>query len=396
MLAVPNLGRICQHFTGGLRESCSATRIIMGNLNLQPGQRARGGLANLLQDCFCCGQLLVDEAGNLQLVSTEAAQALGIVNDLHGAHYRELPGGIASVLDQVRGTGESVRNFRVQLQTRECDLAWLSVSVTPCSDTKPPALAVLLKYVGTAGKLEPDLRHLDRLATLGTLAASSAHEVKNALVAVTTFIDLLLEKNQDAELAGIVRSEMSRIGSIISRMLKLAGPTQGEFTRLRIDEVLERSLRLVAPQCERRLVKVVKHLDLPSRSLLGAEDALQQAFMNLFFNALDAMAHGGTLSVSAETLEATAEGNSRGRIHISIQDSGPGISPENISRLFEPFFTTKPHGTGLGLSITRRIVEEHGGSIAVESPTGKGTCFHVVLPIVEPDRRETTNSSAPG
>ena len=368
----------------------------MGNSNQQPGQRARGGLANLLQDCLCCGLLLVDEHGKLLLVSPEASRALGIVEDLHGAHYRQLPGGIVSVLDQVRGTGEAVRNFRAQLQTRECDLAWLSLSVIPFSDAKPPALAVLLKCVATTGILEPDLRHLDRLATLGTLAASSAHEVKNALVAVTTFIDLLLEKNQDVELAGIVRSEMGRIGSIISRMLKLAGPTQGEFTKLRIDEVLERSLRLVAPQCEKRLVKVVKQLSLSNRSLLGSEDALQQAFMNLFFNAIDAMAHGGTLTVSAGTGEANAGDNPRGRIRISIQDSGPGVSPENISRLFETFFTTKPHGTGLGLSITRRIVEEHGGSISVESHSGNGTCFHVLLPMLEPESGTTAHSASPG
>jgi signal transduction histidine kinase len=254
----------------------------------------------------------------------------------------------------------------------------------PFSEAEPPALAVMLKYVTTAGKLEPDLRHLDRLATLGTLAASSAHEVKNALVAVRTFIDLLLEKNQDAELAGIVRSEMGRIGTIISRMLKLAAATQGEFTNLYINEVLERSLRLVTPQCEKQFVHVVKHLDHPALSLLGSEDALQQAFMNLFLNAMDAMAHGGTLSVSAGVEEPAPAGTgSQGRIHIAIQDSGPGICRENISRLFEPFFTTKPHGTGLGLSITRRIVEEHGGSIAVESPPGKGTCFHVLLPSLE-------------
>lgn len=365
----------------------------MGNSNQQPGQRAGGGLATLLQDCFCCGLLLVDEAGKLQLVSAEACQALGIANDLQGAHYRELPDGIASVLDQVRGTGETVRNLRVQLQTRESDLVWLSISVISFSDGKPPALAVLLKYVATAGKLEPDLRHLDRLATLGTMAASSAHEVKNALVAVTTFIDLLIEKNQDAELAGIVRSEMGRIGSIIGRMLKLAGPIQGEFTRLRINEVVERSLRLVAPQCEKRLVKVVKNLDASNRSLQGSEDALQQAFMNLFVNAIDAMAHGGTLSVSVCIGEANAPDTPRGRIRISIQDSGPGISSENVSRLFEPFFTTKPHGTGLGLSITRRIVEEHGGSISVESHSGTGTCFHVLLPMIESDLGDTPNAS---
>jgi len=364
----------------------------MGNSNQQLGQGARGGLATLLEECFCCGLLLVNEAGKLELVSPEASRALGIIKDLRGAHYRELPGSISAVLDQVRDSGKTLHDFRAKLQTKQCDWGWLAISVIPFSEANPPALAVLLKYVTTAGKLEPDLRHLDRLATLGTLAASSAHEVKNALVAVKTFIDLLLEKHQDAELAGIVRTEMGRIGSIISRMLKLASPTQGEFTSLRINEVLERSLRLVTPQCESQLVGIVKHLDHSPLSLLGSEDALQQAFMNLFLNAMDAMAQGGSLSVTTRVAEyAPAGTGSQGRIHITIQDTGPGISPENISRLFEPFFTTKPHGTGLGLSITRRIVEEHGGSVAVESPPGKGTCFHVLLPLLEtaPRSRET-------
>jgi signal transduction histidine kinase len=369
----------------------------MRNSIQQSGQSARGGLANLLHDSFCCGLLLVDETGRLELVSPEASEALRIVGDLQGAKYHELPGGIASVLDQVRNTGEPLRNFRAQVQASTSDLAWLSISVIPVSENRPPALAVLLKYVTAAGKLEPDLRHLDRLATLGTLAASSAHEVKNALVAVSTFIDLLLEKNQDAELAGIVRSEMSRIGSIISRMLKLAAPTQGDFTRLQIEEVLERSLRLVSPQCEKQHVSIVKHLAPSALSFLGAEEALQQALMNLFLNAMDAMAHGGTLSVSTTVAQADSAGaSSRSRILIVIQDTGPGISPEHISRLFEPFFTTKAHGTGLGLSITRRIIEEHGGSIAVESHPGNGTCFHVLLPMLETGPGDSTNAPASG
>ncbi len=359
----------------------------------QVRQSAKQGLASLLQECFCCGLLLVDEAGKLRLVSPEAAQALRLKRDLLDADYHELPSPIAEVIDQVRSAGKIAPNIQAHIQDGHSDSAWLSVSIAPYSTAHPPALAVLIKYVATAGRLEPDLRHLDRLATLGALSATTAHELKNAFVAVQTFIDLLLEKNQDDDMAAIVRSEMKRISSILNRTLKLAGSPQGDFCPLQINEVLDRSLRLVVPQCEKHMVELVQCLapDLPALS--GAEHALQQALLNLFLNALDAMAHGGTLKVESALAPACETGGGK-RIRVTVQDSGAGINPEHLARLFDPFFTTKPHGTGLGLSITRRIVEEHGGSISVESHPGSGTAFHLFLPVHETAPQPHTAPSA--
>ena len=104
----------------------------------------------------------------------------------------------------------------------------------------------------------------------------------------------------------------------------------------------------------------------------GDESRLQQAFMNLLLNAVEAMGHGGELTVATEAAP--------GKVKISIRDTGAGISTENFAHLFETFFTTKKHGTGLGLSITRRVVEEHNGEIEVESEVGRGSTFIITLP----------------
>jgi signal transduction histidine kinase len=359
----------------------------------QVRQRAKHGLASLLQECFCCGLLLVDEAGKLRLVSPEAAHALGLERDLQDADYHELPTSIAEVIGRVRAADNITPNLHAQIQHGP-DLAWLSVSIAPFSTARPPALAVIVKYVATAGKLDPDLRHLDRLATLGALSAATAHELKNAFVAVRTFIDLLLEKNRDDDLVAIVRSEMKRIGSILNRTLKLAGSPQADFCPLQINEVLEHSLRLVMPECEKHMVEVVQHLAPGLPPLSGSEHALEQALLNLFLNAVDAMVHGGTLKVgSGLAAVQISEGEAAQRIEITVEDSGAGINPDHLARLFDPFFTTKPHGTGLGLSITRRIVEEHGGSISVESHPGSGTCFRVLLPVYQPSPEPHTAPS---
>ena len=134
---------------------------------------------------------------------------------------------------------------------------------------KDSGVVVVLNDLTPARQLEERLEQLDRLANVGTLAATMAHEIKNALVAGKTFIDLLLEKHQDAELVEVVRREMSRIDAIVSRMLKFAGPARPAFSEVRLHEVLDHSLRLVQPQLEGKSIAL-------SRSFQAAPDLLQR------------------------------------------------------------------------------------------------------------------------
>jgi signal transduction histidine kinase len=216
------------------------------------------------------------------------------------------------------------------------------------------------------------MQRLDRLANLGMLSAGMAHEIKNGMVAIKTFVDLLLEKNQDAELGEVVRHELERINTIVSQMLRIASPSSANFKTVRIHEVLDHSLRLLQPQVSGKLITVKKKYRVESDAVRGDDAQLQQTFMNLFLNALEAMGPSGTLAISTEI--------AGGVLKIKIQDTGTGIATENVPHLFEPFFTTKKNGTGLGLAISHRIIQEHHGAIEVQSESNKGSTFSISLP----------------
>ena len=223
------------------------------------------------------------------------------------------------------------------------------------------------------------MQRLDRLANLGMLSAGMAHEIKNGMVAIKTFVDLLLEKNQDAELGGVVRHELERINAIVTQMLRMAAPASANFKTVRVHEVLDHSLRLLQPQVSGKLITLKKNYRAESDAVRGDDAQLQQTFMNLLLNALEAMGPNGTLTISTEIADGE---NGAGVLKIKIQDTGMGIAPENLTHLFEPFFTTKKNGTGLGLAICQRIAMEHHGAIEVQSESGKGSTFSILLPVL--------------
>jgi signal transduction histidine kinase len=222
------------------------------------------------------------------------------------------------------------------------------------------------------------MQRLERLANLGVLSAGLAHEIKNGMVAIQTFVDLLLEKNQDAELGDIVRHELRRINGIVSQMLRIGAPGRAGFKTVHVHEVLDHSLRLLQPQITVKLIAVEKNYRAPSDAVHGDDAQLQQTFMNLLFNAVEAMGPNGTLTVGTEI---TGNGDGERTLQIQIRDTGRGIAPENLALLFEPFFTTKKNGTGLGLAISRRIIGEHQGSIQAHSEPGVNTTFSILLPV---------------
>ena len=249
-----------------------------------------------------------------------------------------------------------------------------------------PRVALVLIDLTSLSEFEERALQLERLASLGTLAAGMAHEVKNALVACKTFIDLLLEKHQDAELAQIVRREMARIDTIVTRTLKFAGNSTRDLTSVRTHDVLDHCLRLIERQIEDKSITLTRALEAETDLVQGDEHELQQAFVNLLLNAVEAMGPKGTLTVTTRLHPANGAAHNAEvepepvQLHVTIQDTGPGIPPEVMARLFEPFVTNKPNGTGLGLAITRRIIHQHRGSVSARSLAGQGTVFTVALP----------------
>ena len=198
--------------------------------------------------------------------------------------------------------------------------------------------------------LQENLRRLDRLANLGLVTASVAHEIKNGLVAINTFLELLLQKGDDREMNDVVRREFKRIDSLVTQMLRYSASKPAAFARVDIHELLEHSLRLLEHQMSGRMISLSRDYQASPFAVHGDESLLQQVFMNLLLNAVEAVGNNGELVI-------TTRNAATGQLNIQIRDTGPGISAENLARLFEPFFTTKKNGTGLGLAICQRIVE---------------------------------------
>ncbi len=224
--------------------------------------------------------------------------------------------------------------------------------------------------------LQENLRRLDRLANLGLVSASLAHEIKNGLVSINVFIELLLQKGDDLEMTEVVRRELKRIDMLVTQMLRFASPKPKLFASIHVHELLDHSVRLLEHQMNGSLITLERQYRAENDLLHADESQLQQALMNLLMNAVEAVGSNGTLTISTD-IAAGADGVRR--LKISIRDTGTGITPENLKHLFEPFFTTKKNGTGLGLSITRRIVEEHRGVIEVQSEPGQGSTFMISL-----------------
>jgi two-component system, NtrC family, sensor kinase len=227
---------------------------------------------------------------------------------------------------------------------------------------------------------DENLQRLDRLANLGTLSAGIAHEIKNALVPINTFIELMLQKSDDRELAATVERELKRIDSMIIQMLRFATPRSVTFAPVQVHDVLDLSLRLLQHQIAGKKISVTRSYNAAPGSVPGDEAQLQQVVMNLLLNALEAMDLNGALTVGTEIDKEDSQARF---LKIVIQDTGTGIASENLSRVFEPFFTTKKNGTGLGLAISQRVAWEHHGKIEAHSELGKGSVFTVSLPAGE-------------
>ncbi|HZR18175.1 MAG TPA: ATP-binding protein [Verrucomicrobiae bacterium] len=350
----------------------------------KPGEtgrtQARPAFDHALRASLVSGVILVNPESKVATLTPEASEILGLPKDSEPEQPLErVPAALLKLANEVLLSGKpgSARQVPVDAgSTAELLLA----SAVPIKAGTTGSIAVLtLHQVNASGEFLQRIQQLDRLANAGTLAAGMAHEIKNALVAGRTFLDLLLEKNSDEELVQIVRRETSRIDAIVSRMLRFAGTNASSLKPLHVHELLEHALRLVQPQMATSSVSLERSLKAARDVIRADEYELHQAFVNLFLNALEAMGQGGKLTITTEVRPASQE---EPQIEITIRDTGTGVLPEHADRLFEPFFTTKAAGTGLGLAVTQRIIQEHGGSISVRSEPGQGTTFSVILPLV--------------
>ncbi len=349
-------------------------------------------LAEALWDLYGRAAFVVGSGGKITACAREAERLLGwkAGHALKAGSPSRLPEPLQQLIREAATTRRAVANRELELPLAGQRPRKLQVSAIPAvSAAGKIQVVVLLGDKAFPKSVEQDLARINRLASLGTLSAGMAHEIKNALVAVKTFVDLLLEKNRDAELVEVVGREMQRIESIVAQMLKYAGPARSAFSAVRVHDVLDHSLRMVRPQLEGRLISLNRSFKAAPDAIKGDDYQLEQAFVNLLLNAIEAMGPNGSLTVATELVaDARPKAVSTGgaQVRIAIADTGVGIAPKDLKHLFEPFFTTKQQGTGLGLTIARRIVQEHRGDISVQSRVNEGTTFNIFLPVDSPNR----------
>lgn len=244
------------------------------------------------------------------------------------------------------------------------------------SVTKPNNSHSVANFPAAAAELQENLRRLDRLASLGLVAASAAHEIKNGLVAISAFTESLMEKSEDKEVATVVRHELKRIDSLVTQMLRYAAPKPVTLAPVAVHQVLDHSLRLLEHQMTGRQIALKREYHAEPGIVRGDEAQLQQVFMNLLLNAVESIRGSGEVKVRTEL---AAEPLGRRNVRVHITDTGVGIASEHLPRVFEPFFTTKKNGTGLGLAVCQRVAQEHQGCIEVRSEPGRGSTFIVSL-----------------
>ncbi|MEP6718274.1 MAG: ATP-binding protein [bacterium] len=225
--------------------------------------------------------------------------------------------------------------------------------------------------------LEETSRRQDRLAAIGRMAASIAHEIRNPLAAMRGSIQMLRADMQSdsshTELMEIILRESDRLNRIISDFLSYARPRSIIQTKVDVGELLQQTFMLLRHSAEIKSGHVIEEQVPAQRVLINADsEQLQQVFWNLLRNGLQAMPSGGTL-------RATVKENSNHRLQITFSDTGRGMAPEQVEHLFEPFSSTTG-GTGLGLSIVYQIIRDHGGTINVRSREGHGTTITIELP----------------
>jgi two-component system, sporulation sensor kinase E len=259
------------------------------------------------------------------------------------------------------------------------------------SRSTPPATAaeevghvMILRDITESRRTAQQTIESERLNALRLLAAGVAHEIGNPLNSLHIHLQLMersVQKLHDGEKSelqrsiDVARSEVNRLDSIVTQFLKAIRPSRPQLRPENVNTIVEEAVRFFAPELQDREIVVEQELrsDLPLLQL--DRDQMKQAFYNVIKNSIEAMHRHGKLRIRTDAADTY--------VIVRFEDSGGGMSAENLSRVFEPYFTTKPSGSGLGLLIVRRIVREHGGELSIESSQGNGLTLTIRLPFID-------------
>ena len=379
-----------------LQVLCGQLAVAIDNAQLfTEVQNARIYNETLLEN-LTTGVIAAGADERVTVFNNEAGQITGLnPREIIDHSLDRLPEGLRAILCETLRTGDRQENGELVLPLGDHNaVVRASSSTFHGQQGEMLGALVVLTDITALKRLELQIRRSDRLASLGTLSAGMAHEIKNPLVSIKTFAQLLPERYQDSDFretfSNLIGHEIDRIDSLVNQLLRFARPAKPVLKPMHVHEVLEKSLQLVGHRLYQKEIKLTRCWEADVDTIRADADQLEQVFLNFFLNAMDAMKRGGELSVGTEIRAASewvaaisgTNGDSNEVLRVTVRDNGEGIRREDIPHVFDPFFTTKDYGTGLGLSVVHGIIQEHGGQIEVESELQKGTAFHILLPLV--------------
>jgi PAS domain S-box-containing protein len=330
------------------------------------------------------GVITIDARGHVALCNSTAERLTGLSKEhLLSLDTSTLPMSLGSQLQGTLSDGRPHSQVEITLPSGGDRRTPLVCSTSALRDEHGNILGALVVFsdLSKIKELENEKRRAERLASFGALVSGIAHEIKNPLVAIKTFAELLPERFTDSDFredfSKVVGTEIDRIDGLVGRLRSLAAPSPQAQGPIDIRDPILETLSLLRAQFEQTRTVVERNLGA-SQALVEIDPAqVKQLFLNLFLNSLEAMTPGGRLTIDVTHLHRQGQS----WVQVKVIDTGPGIADAVRPRIFEPFFTTKARGSGLGLAICRSIVDAHRGTIRAESVTsGAGTTILVEFP----------------
>jgi len=347
------------------------------------------GLLETVLDSIDVGILVCDENNNLVMVN-KCAQRLLPLNYTDGAPLWEAirDEKMEELIKNIILNGEKAADREIDVEYQDRNRL-LSINVVPLvRDRRITGSLIYIEDITEKRKYEYRLRRAENLASLTTLAAGVAHEIKNPLGSISIHIQLLqkalAKKNikndsQTEKYFSVLKEEIDRLNRIVIDFLFAVRPMNLELREGDINRIISQIMEFVSYEMEQSKIMCLLELDEDLPRILFDERYMKQALLNLVTNAKAAMPKGGVLTVATNHVE--------NEIRISICDTGTGINEENLAKIFEPYFTTKETGTGLGLTQVYKIIREHQGEITVDSAPDQGSEFKIILPVPQKETR---------
>ena len=343
------------------------------------------------------GVVVIDENGVVIIWNRAAEELTGIaVNDSVGKTAADVLAdnpALVRQIDKTLSSGRSYSDYEAILAVKHREPIPVALVTTVLLDDDSAPIGVILTIRDQKGvrDLKERMRRAYRLAAIGQIAAGIAHEIKNPLVGIRGAAQLLqseLRTERDrgkGEYLDIIVKEADRLNKVLEGILDFTRVKAHEYGSFNIHTVLDRTLVLNEEAARQNSIVLAREYDPSLPDVTGNKDQLLQVFLNVIKNAVEAMPGGGKLSVvtrmSDQFTSVQADGKKHRLMMVKVIDTGAGIKQEHLQDIFAPFFTTKDRGVGLGLALSYQIVQEHLGTIRVESRENEGTTFSIYLPL---------------